>query len=335
MDDIETRHRIGRARLLRRTGKTYAEIRAVVGPVRDETLARWLRGIPRPRATYRSRALDEVRRTCRQLRAAGLTYGEIQERTGVSKASLSLWLRDLPTPCRSEQRQVENLRRIVGRGGAIQRQRALERRSVRVAGGAAKIGPIDARELFMLGLALYWAEGTKDKPWNRNGRVVIINSDPTVLSVFLSWLDLIGVPAAARSYRLSIHESAAVGPQELWWSDALDVPLAAFRRATLKRHNPASSRHNREETYHGCLTVMVARSRGLYDAIDGWWRASVAGAAEAASQVVPSGHVNPGSSNGRTTDFESVNGGSIPPPGARSVPWLPQAWWDGVGSSDG
>jgi hypothetical protein len=40
-DDLQTRHRIGRARLLRRTGKTYDEIRRVVGPVRDETLAAW------------------------------------------------------------------------------------------------------------------------------------------------------------------------------------------------------------------------------------------------------------------------------------------------------
>jgi hypothetical protein len=44
--DIDTRHRIGRARLLRRQGKTYDEIRIVVGRVRDETLAGWLKASP-------------------------------------------------------------------------------------------------------------------------------------------------------------------------------------------------------------------------------------------------------------------------------------------------
>jgi hypothetical protein len=39
------RHRVGKALLLRRQGKTYNEIRAVVGPVDDGTLVRWLRGI--------------------------------------------------------------------------------------------------------------------------------------------------------------------------------------------------------------------------------------------------------------------------------------------------
>jgi hypothetical protein len=43
--------RIARARLLRRDGKTYAEIRAVVGDVSDDRLKTWLAGIPRPPAT--------------------------------------------------------------------------------------------------------------------------------------------------------------------------------------------------------------------------------------------------------------------------------------------
>jgi hypothetical protein len=47
MRDLEQRHLIGRARLLRRQGKTYNEIRAVIGPCDDETLRSWLRGIPR------------------------------------------------------------------------------------------------------------------------------------------------------------------------------------------------------------------------------------------------------------------------------------------------
>jgi DNA-binding transcriptional ArsR family regulator len=95
--DLDTRHRIGRARLLRRLGKTCDEIRAVVGPVRDETLAGWLRGIPRPPATYRSRSMSSaLRHRCRQLRGGGLMYGEIGEATGVSQGTLSLWLRDIP-----------------------------------------------------------------------------------------------------------------------------------------------------------------------------------------------------------------------------------------------
>jgi transcriptional regulator with XRE-family HTH domain len=262
--DLETRHRIGRARLLRRLGKTYDEIRAVVGPVRDETLARWLSGIPRPPTTYRGRAMTHVRRECRRLRRSGLTYDEIRVRTGVSKGTLSLWLRDLPVPDRCILRRKQQLARIAGSGPAAQRLRAQFRREMRISIAEDAMSRLERRELFLAGLALYWAEGTKDKPWNRNGRVVIINSDPSVLSVFLAWLDLVGVSSDRRSYRLSIHESAQVAEQERWWAVTLQIPLSSFRRASLKRHNPLPSRHNVIEGYHGCLTVSVARSRALY-----------------------------------------------------------------------
>jgi hypothetical protein len=60
----EHQRRIVRARLLRRQGKTYDEIRAVTGR------------IPRPPQTHRSHPLTAERRPARQLRTAGATYDE-------------------------------------------------------------------------------------------------------------------------------------------------------------------------------------------------------------------------------------------------------------------
>ena len=58
----------------------------------------------------------------------------------------------------------------------------------------------------------------------------------------------------------------------------IGVPLASFGRATLKKHNPKTVRHNKGESYHGCLVVNVARSGRLYYAIEGWWQALSEGA---------------------------------------------------------
>jgi hypothetical protein len=123
----------------------------------------------------------------------------------------------------------------------------------------------------MAGVALYWAEGTKDKPWRRNGRVQFINSDAGVLDLFLAWLDLVGVAEHDRTYRLNIHETADVGANERWWAERLQIPLESFARVTLKKHNPRTVRHNLGEDYHGCLVVCIARSGWLYYAIEGWW----------------------------------------------------------------
>jgi len=94
----DRRRRIARARLLRRQGKTYNEIRVIIGPVDDKTLLLRCKGIPRPAATYRSHPKDDVRRECRRLRAEGLTIPEIAEKTSASKGSISPWVADARVP---------------------------------------------------------------------------------------------------------------------------------------------------------------------------------------------------------------------------------------------
>ena len=137
----------------------------------------------------------------------------------------------------------------------------------------AQVATVSERDLFIAGVALYWAEGSKSKPWRVNGRVVLINSDTDVLALFLRWLDLVEIPEGDRTYRLNIHESANVAMHEQWWSEQLQIPLANFSRATLKRHKPTTVRKNTNEHYHGCLVVTVARSSRLYYMIEGWWSA--------------------------------------------------------------
>src|ERR1700712_2816151 len=48
----------------------------------------------------RARAKDDLRARARELREDGRTMPEIAEELGVSKASVSLWTRDLPKPPR-------------------------------------------------------------------------------------------------------------------------------------------------------------------------------------------------------------------------------------------
>jgi hypothetical protein len=331
----ETQRLIARARLLRREGKTYDEIRAVIGHVSDDRLQTWLVGIPRPPGTRRSHPKLATRRRARQLRVKGATYDEIAAQLSVSKASLSLWLRDLPVPERVVRRRAEHLRRIRGHGGGSQRKEAQARMAARRDRAQGLVGRLSERELFIAGVVIYWCEGAKDKPWKRHGRVKVINSDPDLLRVYLAWLDLIGVEEMERTYALSIHEDADVAAHEAWWRRELGLAPTQFRKAMLKRHNPKPRRYNTGADYHGCLVVSVCRSAALYDAIAGWWGGVVGGSVEP-----PSAHpgadilvqVDPGSSKGRTVDFDSTNRGSNPRPGADgrcSNPWLPSRWWDG------
>jgi hypothetical protein len=176
---------------------------------------------------------------------------------------VSLWLRGVTVPRRFEARHQAHLQELRGRGSEVIRAAAAERKRARVEQARQSFGLLTGRDLFVAGVALYWAEGAKQKPWRSDRRVTLINGDPSVFRVFLSWLDLVGVAEHDRRYRLTIHETADVASHERWWADELGLSLDTFHRATLKRHNPNPSRYNRGDTYHGCLVISGKVDRTL------------------------------------------------------------------------
>ncbi|MFD0258134.1 hypothetical protein ACFV4M_03200 [Kitasatospora indigofera] len=216
------------------------------------------------------RAKTEHRETARRLRAEGRTYDEIQAALGVSKSSISLWVRDVPVPNADEMRRDRLRRAAETRWGPVRARRDEERRATKAA-AAAEIGPLSDRDLFLTGIALYWAEGSKDKPYDRRESAAFINSDPDVVSVYLCWLRLLGFGEERWRLRVSIHESADVVAAERFWAALAEVPVERLSRSTLKRHNPTTVRKNVGDNYRGCLVVSVLDSADLYRRIEGWW----------------------------------------------------------------
>jgi hypothetical protein len=62
-----------------------------------------------------------------------------------------------------------------------------------------------------------------------------------------------------------------------WWARFVGVGPERFQRSTIKRHAPATVRHNTGEGYRGCLVVSVVKGRGLYWLIEGIVLATVRG----------------------------------------------------------
>ena len=176
---------------LRRSGRSRREIRAILGIASNQTLGDALRGEPPPGWTRRPNAKDGVRAQARELRGRGMDYEEIAARLGVSKSSVSLWVRDLPVPARlsyeeCRKRSVEGTRRY---WEAERPAREAERAAVRDA-ATAEIGPLSEREVLIAGAIAYWCEGAKSKPYRRDEQVNFINSDANVIRLFLAFLGL-------------------------------------------------------------------------------------------------------------------------------------------------
>ncbi len=262
---------------LRRAGESRREIKELLGIGSNQTLNEALRGEPPQPWTWRPNAKDDLRAKARELREQGLDYKRIAAELGVSKSSISLWVRDLPRP---ERLSYEECRKRAAEG--VRRYWETERpvreaeRQAAGAAAAAQIGPLNDREILIAGAIAYWCEGTKNKPYRRNDRVVFMNSDPALVGLFLRFLEVAEIGHDRLIYQVHIHESADVGAAHRFWLNVTGADPAQFRRPTLKRHRPTTTLKNTGDDYHGCLRLEVRRSTSLYRNIEGWAAAAMA-----------------------------------------------------------
>ncbi|MFF5255780.1 hypothetical protein ACFY4K_27570 [Streptomyces leeuwenhoekii] len=261
---------------LRREGLSRRQIRDRLHVDNNDILNRLLEGEPLPEWTDRPNAKDDLRERARELRLQGWTYDQIQVELGCSKSSISLWVRDLPKPERRDP--TEQAKLAARKRWEHELAKRDEQRQLTKATAIAEIGPMSERDLFMSGVALYWAEGAKDKPYARRENVQFVNSDPGVIRIFLAWLDLLGVERGRLRYRVMIHMTADAEGAEKFWADLAGVDVSSFQRTTLKKHNPKTTRKNVGENYRGCLVISVLRSADLYRRIEGWWTGMVVAA---------------------------------------------------------
>lgn len=263
---------------LRRAGKSRREIKEILGIASNETLGNALRGEPPPLWTQRPRAKDEKHALARALRASGHTYSEIAAELGVSKSSVSLWVRDMPRRGRLsyEEFRKRNAAGISSYWAAESSRREAERQAVSDA-AASELGSLSDREVLIAGAIAYWCEGAKNKSYRRNAdRVTFVNSDPGLISFFLRFLAVAGVATELLVCRVQIHESADLALAQQFWRQVTGLPESQFRRPTVKRHNPKTVRLNTGKDYHGCLRIDVRLSRELYRKIEGWVSAAMA-----------------------------------------------------------
>jgi hypothetical protein len=260
-----------RAIVIRLGGKSRREIKEILGPMSNSTLDRALQGVPPPNWTRRPNAKDDLRAQARELRVQGHDYEEIATQLGVSKSSVSLWVRDMPVPSRlsyeeNRRRSTEGVRRY----WATERRVRRTRRASEVAAAAAEVGDLTSREILIAGAVAYWCEGAKRRSIQSAERIVFVNSDAGLIRFFLRFLAAAGVQRNDLRFCVAIHESADGEAAQRFWQEVTGAQAEQFTKPSLKRHNPKTNRKNVGNDYHGCLRVSVRQSSTLYRRIEGW-----------------------------------------------------------------
>src|SRR3989344_598254 len=210
-------------------------------------------------------AYTQLRDKARALRLQGKSIGRIAQTLAVSKSTVSYWCRDI----KLSDKQVRLLAIAQRRGGALGRLKAAElKRAARISAiqkeserGSRAIGTLSKRDIFMLGLALYWGEGYK----SGNEECGLTNGSPDIIRAFIVWLKKIyGIKSPDLILRVSINATHAHRVQEVekYWSTSTKIPMSQFTKTSLIQ-TKAKKVYANQNDHFGTLRVKVRRATTL------------------------------------------------------------------------
>jgi hypothetical protein len=205
------------------------------------------------------------------LRKRGFSYSEILGQIPVAKSTLSLWLRSVGLAQKQKQRLTEKRLAAALRGSNKKRERRIAITKEIKTKARNEIKNLSNRELWLIGIALYWAEGTKER--NKSQRVQFSNSDPEMIRIFLKWLKkCCSIPNKSIIFDIYLHKTAKKRQNEVkkYWSKVTDFPLNKFQRIIWKKNKKSTNRKNIGTNYYGLLRIILTKSINFNRKISGW-----------------------------------------------------------------
>ena len=213
-----------------------------------------------------------------QLRKEGKTYSEILSEIPIAKSTLSDWLKSVQLATPQKQRITKKRKSAALRGAQVRHQNRISEVEALEKQGFIDVNRLSARELWLIGVALYWAEGSKQYDHSPSTGVTFNNSDARMLLVFLKWLRQMKVPPSAICFELYVHETRKSETETFkrWWIRELSISPKQLDRVYLKKGNPKTKRNNVADLYHGLIRIKVNSSTVLNRKINGWVHGIVA-----------------------------------------------------------
>jgi transposase-like protein len=197
-----------------------------------------------------------------ELRRSGKSLKEICRTLGVSKGSVSMWVRDVIL---TDAQKLELDSRYDRQYRGAKRLKEL----AEIEHNKSKsIGRDRARksEDFRLVCALYWGEGAKTSK-----KFAIGNSDPLLLKVVVRWLIRNGYKEKI-NFRVQYYGENGLSEDEIskWWLERLPgIELFHFRKFTKCLINRASQRKNIGKLPYGTANVTVNNIQLFYEVMGG------------------------------------------------------------------
>ena len=196
-----------------------------------------------------------------KLRLQGASYSQIKSQLGVSKSTLSGWLKKYPlSPKRIRELRDFSEKRIESFRNTMRKKKEIRQQSV-YQKEKEYLYPLSNKELYPAGLLLYWGEGAKTTPAASS----LSNTNPSIVKFFVYWLlYILHIPKNKIHIKLHLYSDMDGESETDFWSRELKIPKEQFKKPYLKTSTLSGLTY--KSFGHGTCNIMVY-SRDLTEKI--------------------------------------------------------------------
>jgi len=215
-----------------------------------------------------------IKEKVRILRFKGYSLSQIYQKTKIPKTTIRTWISDIKITVKQRNILKARTQRALQKGRIknqkMQKQSRVKKEKELFRDGIKELGGVNNRELFITGVALYWAEGFKNKHEHRLG---FCNSDPDMIKFYIKFLKNLGVGEERLVVRIAVNQNYKNKINEIqkFWVEAISVSQNQFVKPFFQKINWKKKYEN--DNYYGVLRVHVKDSLDLLLKMRGWIKA--------------------------------------------------------------
>lgn len=201
----------------------------------------------------------------KKLRNLGYSIVYISTQLNVAKSSVSLWVRDivLPDDTKTILKNNSHSSQTVEKRRTSRLANEMIKRNIIIDNAKDSVRKISAKELWLIGVMLYWAEGGKTQRMVR-----FSNGDPEMIRIMMSFFrNVCLVPESKFRGYIHIHQHLDAALAEDYWCEVSSIPKNQFFKTYNKPNK--SSQNKKDSLPNGVFDIYVMDTKLFYK-INGW-----------------------------------------------------------------
>ncbi len=208
---------------------------------------------------------SDLQHAAQVLRKEGKSVKEITRLLGVSQSSASRWCKNIELT-KEQKVTLDTHRKEAGLKALlpwIEKNKKYKTNDIRIQkqNGESDVGKMTDRDLFILGLGLYWGEGYK----KGSQELGFTNSDPQIILIFIEWLrQNYQISKDQLVARVTINDRYSDKAEEIQnkWTMATGIPRTQFTKPSFINTKTSSVTRD-SDTYTGTLRIKVRNGTSL------------------------------------------------------------------------